>query len=339
MSHLKQLILSGNLINWAISSDQNTNFLQETQTVGATEIKLLAPGILSIEPSEASTDALILSCGVHGNETAPIELCESLFKQVIEGSLTLNCRLLLIFGNLPAMRTDVRFCDENLNRLFKKELPGQVNLETVRAQEIMSHVDNFYQDDDQLRIHLDLHTAIRGSKYKKFAIYPFKPDGHWHQGTIKWLINADIEAILLAHKPSGTFSCFTGLHYQAHGYTVELGKAKPFGTNDHDSLKQFKQSLQKLLTNPGLMVNPEVSSDDKKGVIFQVVDEVLRHNDNGFKLNLTPDFKNFSVVEKGTQLTEDGDQGYMIKADNQAIVFPNDKVPVGQRVALVIEPQ
>ena len=206
MSHLKQLVGSGNLINWAMSSDQNKGFEQETETVVNNTITLLAPGILSIEPEKPSDTALILSCGVHGNETAPIELCEMLFKQITEGSLVLNCRLLLIFGNLQAMRTDVRFCDENLNRLFKKELPEHTNLEAIRAEEIMAYVDDFYQIDDQLRIHLDLHTAIRGSKYEKFAIYPYKPGGDWHQGTIKWLTNADIEAILLAHKPSGTFS-------------------------------------------------------------------------------------------------------------------------------------
>jgi succinylglutamate desuccinylase len=65
---------------------------------------------------------------------------------------------------------------------------------------------------------------------------------------------------------------------------------------------------------------------------------VLRHNEK-FALNLADDFANFTEVDNGYQLTEDGAESFVIQGYNQAIVFPNDKVPVGQRVALVIEPR
>ncbi|MFT4929224.1 MAG: succinylglutamate desuccinylase, partial [Phenylobacterium sp.] len=57
-------------------------------------------GVIYFEPQQYQTDKdIVLSSAVHGNETAPIEICDSLIKQIITGQLVLKQRVLFIFGN------------------------------------------------------------------------------------------------------------------------------------------------------------------------------------------------------------------------------------------------
>ena len=335
MMHLSELIDTGHLINYCLDPAHEDSFASEQCLVNGNRIETKAPGILTIEPDGDTSGSILISCGVHGNETAPIELTEQLFCDIISGSLVPRCRMMIILGNLPAMRINKRFCEENLNRLFKQEAATHQNVETTRASEIMVQVDRFFDaNDSEVRIHLDLHTAIRGSKYEKFAIYPHQADGNWQRPVMSWLSSASIEAILLANKPSGTFSCYTNSVHDALGFTVELGKARPFGSNDHSRLQQFKSALSELLTKPELVISNQSTLDC---IVFNVVAEVLKHSD-AFQLNLSDDFENFSDIENGYKLTNDGDNSYYINGDDKAVVFPNKNVPVGQRVALIVEP-
>ncbi|OZB15685.1 MAG: succinylglutamate desuccinylase, partial [Marinobacter sp. 34-60-7] len=72
-----------------------------------TRITRKANGILWLEPpagrANSNTEALIVSAGVHGNETAPIEVLNGLVSELLEGKWSLACPLLLILGNPPAM--------------------------------------------------------------------------------------------------------------------------------------------------------------------------------------------------------------------------------------------
>lgn len=337
MKPLSDLLSSGELISWALDIDLCSEKLGSTETINGIQYSLVEEGILLLKPTQSVAAHICLSCGVHGNETAPIELVEELFKQILNGQLELNCQLLIVIGNQPAMKRNTRFCDENLNRLFKRPEATHVNLETERASKIMASVDDFFNEaESSIKIHLDLHTAIRGSNYEKFAIYPFQKSGNWQTEPMAWLSNAGIEAVLLANKTSGTFSCYTDHYHQAIGFTVELGKARAFGENDHSTLTAFKSALIELLNTPKLIVK---NNYQLSGVVFNVVDEVMKHSESDFELNLADDFSNFSTLENGYQLTIDGDNSYFIEGDDKAIVFPNKNVPQGQRVALVVEPK
>jgi len=298
-------------------------------------VHYLAEGIIEFRPDYQTDCDIIISCGIHGNETAPIEICEQIVTDIMAGSIRLKARLLLILGNLPAMKSNQRFCEENLNRLFSGKFIQSDSAEASRAALIEQQVEHFYNRANVRRIHLDLHTAIRTSHYPKFAIYPYRADKKWDRALINWFADASIEAILLGHQPSGTFSYYTSNKFDADAFTVELGKARHFGTNDLSLLKSFKQRLIELLENKTIWRTESNNSDI---IVFKVIKEVLRHNEQGFSLNLSDDFANFSVLPEGYSLTEDGEDSYTINGKNQSVVFPNAKVPVGQRVALLIEP-
>ena len=66
-------------------------------------------GILQLIPHEPCDRSLVLSSGLHGNETAPIELLDRLLQAIASGQLQPRTRLLLLLGNPQAMRRGERF--------------------------------------------------------------------------------------------------------------------------------------------------------------------------------------------------------------------------------------
>jgi succinylglutamate desuccinylase len=114
-----------------------------------TQVNVIAEGIISFEPIAESDKDIVLSCGVHGNETAPIEICDELVKAILTGKIVVKQRTLFLFGNLPAMDIAERFIEENMNRLFSGEHNNlaagqQMNDERRRAKQLEEAVKVFY---------------------------------------------------------------------------------------------------------------------------------------------------------------------------------------------------
>lgn len=289
-------------------------------------------GILQIEPENPGPLDIILSSGIHGNETAGIEICDLLVREILQGMLLVKNRILVIIGNPHAMNKGIRFEQENMNRLFCSKYLGKNYPEAKRAQKLEQSCVDFYNSEKE-RCHFDLHTAIRSSKYEKFAIYPYQDGRDWNKKYLNFFKDSDIETILLGHQPASTFSYYSSQKFQANAFTVELGQVKPFGENELAAFSSIIDNFRLLISNH-YVSSKTFNNDDFN--LFQVVDEVFRHSDAGFALNISSDIANFSEFPIGFQLTTDDNGGYQFKSANQAIVFPNAQVSKGQRVALIV---
>ena len=62
-----------------------------------TQVSVWDTGVICFEPASLTHKDVVLSCGVHGNETAPIEICAELVQDLILGKLTLEHRLLVLW--------------------------------------------------------------------------------------------------------------------------------------------------------------------------------------------------------------------------------------------------
>ncbi|TMP49795.1 succinylglutamate desuccinylase/aspartoacylase family protein, partial [Pseudoalteromonas sp. S1612] len=71
-----------------------------------------------LEPECITSKNVVLSSAIHGNETAPIEICDELIKNIISGKLELQQLVLFIFGNPQSINIGKGFVEENLNLLF-----------------------------------------------------------------------------------------------------------------------------------------------------------------------------------------------------------------------------
>lgn len=293
-------------------------------------------GILRLEPNVPTHINVVLSVGVHGNETGPIELINQLVSQILDGQLSLGVRLLVLIGNPVAANQAKRFCDVNLNRLFMGAWQKYEGYEASRAEQLEQAISDFFAPTegkvDAIKIHYDLHTAIRGSEYEKFAVYPFVEDAMYNRAQLEFLAASGIHAVLFSHQATTTFSYYSHQVHGAYSFTVELGKVHAFGENDLSRFTDIKATLTTLLTR-GHCPRAPVSNL----VLFRVLDSLIK-DDDSYQLNLANDVKNFTQFDAGFVLAESIKSQYAVEKTGDAIVFPNTQLPIGQRAALMVRP-
>jgi succinylglutamate desuccinylase len=294
----------------------------------------LDEGVLLMEPAvqEEGMRSVLVSAGVHGDETAPIELLGFLVRDIAQGTAALTCRLLVILGNVDAMREACRYRDDDLNRLFSgRHLQVPQSSEAPRAAALEQAAMQFFaaaSSEPGARWHIDMHTAIRASAFEQFALLPHtgKP---FSRAMFGWLGEARISAVLLHTTKGNTYSHFTAQACGAEACTLELGKVRPFGQNDLTRFAGADRAVRQLLAGMG---------DDTEANmprVFTVVDQLTKQSD-AFELLVAADVANFTAFAKGTVLARDGDYRYVVQYDEERLVFPNATVKPGLRAGLMV---
>ncbi|MFT4928348.1 MAG: succinylglutamate desuccinylase, partial [Phenylobacterium sp.] len=236
-----------------------------------------------------------------------------------------------------------RFVEENLNRLFSgshSKGEGLVNKERHRALALEQYVERFYtfegkdSAEGRYRCHYDLHTAIRGSKNEKFAIYPYLHGGKWQKSQFEFLLACGVNTFLLMKSPATTFVYYSSHQFGADAFTVELGQVKPFGQNDMTRFAAAQKTLTALICGDELPTKP---FDAKDFYFFDVYRMIDRHSEN-FTLNFPEDCPNFTDFPLGYVLADDDGEQHVVDTEGEAIVFPNAKVALGQRALLTVVP-
>lgn len=337
---MTQPIENGEFLSLSRHHPEKLDGISDFTLSNGTQVSVSAPGIISFTPQNMTPDTkqIIYSCGVHGNETAPIEICDELVQRLLSEELNASHRVLFLFGNLPAMDIGERFVEENMNRLFSgahSKGEGLVNNERKRAKLLEQAVSDFYASAPATapRYHYDLHTAIRASKNEKFAVYPYLHERRHSKGQLAFLAACGVKTILLSESPTTTFSYYSSHQHQAHAFTVELGKVRPFGQNDMSRFEEAKHALTKLVTEKEFAPTVDLSTLD----IYRVNQVINKHKDD-FALHFADDTPNFTDYEKGTVLATETGETYEAQFDGEAIVFPNANVALGQRALLTVVP-
>ena len=302
---------------------------------GAT-LRILDTGVLQVSPPKSliagSEYRVVISSGIHGNETAPMEIVERLVQDIEAGTLNVANELLFIIGNPQAVNAEQRFVEENLNRLFSARHAMSKTIEADRAKQLERFVTEFFNAGNQPRLHYDLHTAIRGSEIEKFAVYPFLHTRSMSRPQLGFLERCGIEASLMSNQPSGTFSYYSSHTHHADAFTIELGKVRKFGENDMSRFAEIDQGLR------GLICGVERFESEPRHIqMFTVVEEVIKQSE-AFRLHIPDNAKNFTEYPAGVVLASDEAYEYRTQQDGERFVFPIVNVPCGQRAMLVVAP-
>lgn len=320
-------------LTWTREHEEYTGELFTWKNISNGSLNVLGTGIVEFLPKEKTGTQIIYSCGIHGNETGPIEIVNDIVKSIENESLTCIHHTLFIFGNPRAMNIGKRFTVENLNRLFARELDSkQDNYEVRRAKELIQIVDDFYETDTS-KIHYDLHTAIRASELKKFAIYPYSLTNPLDKEQLGFLDKSEIEGVIITDDVATTFSYHSSSLYNAASFTLELGKVKKFGENDRDSFKSIEENLRLILSGE---YTP--TTEYSKLKIFEMNIEIIKHDDT-FTFNFDEKFPNFSKFKDGELISKDKTKTIKASGNDQRVIFPNPKVKIGERAALIIGPK
>lgn len=294
----------------------------------------VCPGGVELIPREGKlSQGLMISAGIHGNETAPVEILNELLDDLFSGSLHLSRPLLLIFGNLPALQAGSRFTEYDLNRLFSASGEQVADCyETARVKELEAVSRDFRQRfGKQGGWHLDLHTAIRGSVFTQFGMLPAS-DRADNPEFLAWLEAAGLQALVFHRTPGGTFSHFTCNSLQMESCTLELGKARPFGRNRLQDFALAARALRAVIS--GKHDSLEKPSTPAKR--FRVAQQITRHSED-FVLHMSEDTVNFTEFHVGTLLAEDGSHQYrVVTGRGERVLFPNPRVAIGLRAGLML---
>ncbi|MCK8071330.1 succinylglutamate desuccinylase [Vibrio sp. 1CM23M] len=303
----------------------------QTVLSNGVQIKLHQRGVLEVVPAEynSETKNIIFSTGVHGDETSPMELIDKLIEDIETGFQVVTARCLFIIAHPEATNAHTRFLDVNMNRLFD-EKQHESNREVDIAKNLKYLVTEFYKETvPATRWHLDLHCAIRLSKHYSFAVSPKVRHEVRNKELFDFINSAHVEAVLLSNAPTSTFSWYSAENFEAQALTMELGQVARIGENQLDKLTAFDLAIRNLIAE----IEPEHLP--KKTITYRVSRTIVRLHDD-FDFMFSDDVENFTAFKHGEVFGHDGDKPLMAKNENEAVVFPNRNVAIGQRAALMV---
>jgi succinylglutamate desuccinylase len=301
-------------------------FAQAGFTVG-----LPAKGVLTVKAatSSAARAAVLLSVGVHGDETGPIEMVAYAIEALSRTPGEVAVDLMLCVGNIDAIAAGKRFIDADLNRMFRDQrgdLAG--TFEAGRADTLIAATAAFFDGSGPRRWHLDLHTAIRGSRYPRFAIVPELIADEPRRALIAWLGLGGIEAVIMNPASAGTYSYWTAERHGAAGTTVELGRIGTLGQNDLSQFAAMASALHGLLRG-------QAQAGGNQPIVFNTAQSITKLSD-AFTMSFGRDTENFTPLKKGDVIARDGDTVYTVQHDEECVVFPNPDVRVGLRAGIMV---
>lgn len=286
--------------------------------------QLWQPGV-HYYASHSNLPGLIISCGIHGNETGPIDCAEQLRAKLKSENIPCERPILFIYANLEAIKIKKRYLDFNMNRLFNLPNKPSRNLmlsgEYQRSIVLENMCKRFAKLNPNGFMHLDLHSTIKPSIHNNFILQPIT-SRRYALGWSSLVEAAQITAWVQQTKHSNTFSQFTHDVFNAESVTLEYGDLK---SENHAYLFQ---ALINLITRKELNSRSIVLKH------YQVETEIIKQSDS-FRFVIDESKPNFFNIQKAETICIDAIQKNVAK-QNLYSLFLNSRVPVGQRAGLAL---
>ena len=111
-------------------------------------VGLPAPGIITVKHAaqDRQRPAVLVSVGVHGDETGPIEVVAHVLDALSHAPSELAVDLMVCVGNVDAIAAGKRFIDADLNRMFRTERGSLASaFEAARADTLIAATCAFFE--------------------------------------------------------------------------------------------------------------------------------------------------------------------------------------------------
>jgi len=288
-------------------------------------------GVLEVDPPAGCDSGidLLLSAGIHGDEVAPVELLEHLLHAIAACQLQPAVRMLVVLGNPAALRRGEHFVGHDLNRLFGGLQPAVSGPEALRSVELELQAELFFNRPQRRRLHYDLHTALRPSRFARFALWPAGAGAPTRE-QLASLESSGLQALLLDSRTMGTFCAFTASRFGAEALTFEVS---PSAAGQGVDLQVLEDWLHALIEG---RAPPPTAGEPLQ--LFRVDHEIVRRSPE-FRLHLGDALENFAELVPGSLLVEDANgHSWWVSEPGMRLLFANPQARVGQRAGLIVVP-
>ncbi len=289
--------------------------------------KLISDHIIGTISSKPDAPLLIVVGGMHGNETAGVQALHSFLAHIATYPDCVQMNFVGLVGNLQAINTGQRFIDEDLNRLWNKEMvsrvqgehPGFESSERQALREMLM-VFNYLLETypNSPKFILDLHTtSARG-------------------GIFSIINNHETVVDLAAHLGVPMIS---GLHAELHGTLlgyfadqgipglgIETGQHK-----DHEAVRNAISIIWTVMHQMGGFVEDMFNREldyhyirlrNVAADLPPKVEVLYRHPiAYGDEFRMAAEFKNFQPIEAGELIAYDRN-GPVIAREEGLLLMP-----------------
>ena len=266
-------------------------------------------GIIQIIGKDQGSTSMILA-GVHGNETCGVEA----FKKILPNLEIEKGRVLFCYGNPRAIKTNVRFAEVNLNRMFKKDKLLSANernsYEYKRAQFIKKYLN-------KAEALLDIHSSFTPNS-RAFIICEANA-----KGLAKYLPADLVVSGFDQAEPGGTDSYMNSIG--KIGICIECGYL-----GDSQAVEIAEKSIFAFFKARGHITNDIRPHKQSYTRIYYLY--MTKTN----KFNLVKSFDDFEEISKGQIIGIDGTQ--KIRAKKAGIIlFAINSQKIGDEAFLLGE--
>lgn len=274
---------------------------------------LFSSRIIDSFPAQGAPPRLVVFAGVHGNEPSGVLALQRVFEQLRSHQIPLSGQLVGVLGNMEALRQEVRYVNEDLNRLFLpscieqvKAAPEEQTFETLELVNICDLVDSLEARTEEELFFVDCHTTSSAS-------IPFISLNEGFPSSLQLAQQIPVAAVIGAEKEiKGCLAewlnkrGWTGFTYEAgqhqavisvdnqeaviwlalrHAGCIDEAQAQPYLDRARATLKQQGTQQQE---------------------VYQLLSAHRIRDDEAFRME--PGFRNLQMVRKGERLaTSDGE--------------------------------
>ncbi len=262
------------------------------------------PGVTQlIGPNKGKT--IVIMAGVHGNEHAGV-----LALDLLEKGLSIKSGIVyLVRANTEALRQNVRFVENNMNRCFSNSNRG-TTLEERRAKELMAILN-------AADVLLDLHT-FNDTDGEPFVITD--------EQSVKVAEILDVPIISTGWDKIHIGSADGYVRFQGKvGICLECG---PIG-EVRRSTSMAIDSIYRVLDYYEMFEYSYPNPTPKKYVSIER--SIIKRSNN---LSFSKIFKNFEMLPEGRIYAKDGSISF-VSNKKECIIFLRPQVPVGGEAAII----
>lgn len=268
--------------------------------------------IIDSYPAAGAKPRLVVFAGVHGNEPSGVLALQRIFEQLHTHQIPLSGQLVGVLGNTQALRREVRYVNEDLNRLFLPSRIEQVkatsdtqtfeNLELLNICDLVESLEARTQDE---LFFVDCHTTSSTS-------IPFISLNEGFSSSLQLAQRVPVAAVVGAERE--IHGCLAEWLNQRGwtGFTYEAGQHQAASSVDNQ-----EAIIWLALLHAGCIRESQVGpyldrarttlqrQGTQQQAVYRLQSAYRIRDDEAFRME--PGFQNLQLVRKGERLaTSDG---------------------------------